>query len=190
MRLTHTCVCSTAHLPVQERRAFDELIDSSPRRSGRISVDHPVLSIETHQFGFAVHLGLLEDQPDRPPEVSDVLWALMVRATSLGAEWLSFDDEEGTAVDLAVFPDQPPAAQPGTEKNDNSANPERQTVRCATCGSPDVVCDASVQWDVDNLTWRLAQVFDAAWCDVCERDVELDRCALDARPPVPSPSDA
>ncbi|MDE1917621.1 MAG: hypothetical protein KGJ57_18420 [Sphingomonadales bacterium] len=66
MRLSKTCVCSTAHLTAYERAAFDKLIASSPQRDGRILVDHVSLSVEPHQFGFAVRLGnLLASAPSR-----------------------------------------------------------------------------------------------------------------------------
>ncbi|WDF75245.1 DUF5983 family protein [Novosphingobium sp. KACC 22771] len=91
MRLACHCVLSTAHLPVADRDAFENLITKAPRRTGRLIIDHPFLTLEAHQFGFAIHLGIFEDDPEQPEDVSLVLWGLMRRASALGADWLWFD---------------------------------------------------------------------------------------------------
>ncbi|WP_235209786.1 hypothetical protein [Sphingobium sp. Ant17] len=66
MRRFPVCACSTAHLPRAENDAIDRLIQHAPRRSGRIIVNHPILSIEAHQYGFWVHLASSMTGPIAP----------------------------------------------------------------------------------------------------------------------------
>jgi hypothetical protein len=47
------------------------------------------------------------------------------------------------------------------------------TVRCASCGSADVMRDAWACWDDHTQDWVLGSVFDAAFCEVCENDTTL-----------------
>lgn len=47
------------------------------------------------------------------------------------------------------------------------------TIRCAACGSDDVMRDASARWDDASQSWLLSSVFDAGFCDSCEGDVSL-----------------
>jgi hypothetical protein len=49
----------------------------------------------------------------------------------------------------------------------------RITIRCAACGSDNVMRDASARWDYAGQTWSLSDVFDAAFCDSCEGDASL-----------------
>ena len=88
MRRFTVCACSTAHLPPDEYHAIEQLIQYAPRRSGRIIVDHPILSIEAHQYGCWVHLGFIDDWPDRPDGLSPEFWALLSDARKAGANWL------------------------------------------------------------------------------------------------------
>lgn len=49
----------------------------------------------------------------------------------------------------------------------------RITIRCAACGSDNVMRDASARWDDASQSWFLGEVFDAAFCDSCECDASL-----------------
>lgn len=157
MRLAQYCVCSTAHLPAAERRAFDRLIAATPRRVGRLIVDHDVLSIEAHQYGFAVHLGFFDDYPQRPEEVSAALWTLLARARDCGADWLSFDRDEPPMIDLPVYPE---------DDAGEGADPPK-VVLCGQCRGDDLFCDASARWDRAAQGWVVEAVFEEAWCDSC-----------------------
>lgn len=174
MRLAKYCVCSTAHLPVAERRAFDDLIAAAPRRTGRLIVDHRVLAIEANQYGFAVHLGFFADYLDQPEEGSATLWALLRRAKRCGADWLSFDHDEPPMPDLPVYPE---------EEGGDLADPPK-VVMCGQCRSDDLICDASVRWDKAAQGWVVAAVFEEAWCDTCGDTHRLEV------PSFPSPNGA
>ena len=39
------------------------------------------------------------------------------------------------------------------------------SIHCATCGSDDVRCDASVAWDTELQMWEIVNVFDNADCE-------------------------
>lgn len=157
MRLACHCVLSTVHLPVADRNAFENLIAKAPRRAVRLIIDHPLLTIEAYRFGFAIHLGIFEDDPERPESVSLVLWDLMRRASSLGADWLWFDRDEPPRSDFPVFADE--AASPMA--------PTCKAVLCEKCRSVDLLCDASVRWDEAAQDWAIVAVLDPAWCDHC-----------------------
>ncbi|WCT79096.1 hypothetical protein [Novosphingobium humi] len=157
MRLAKYCVCSTAHLPAAERRAFDCLFATAPRRAGRLIVDHDVLSIEAHQYGFANHLGFFDDYPDRPDDVSATFWALLTLARSCGADWLSFDRDEPPMADLPVDPED--------EEGEGMAQPK--IVLCGQCRGDNLICDAAARWDKEAQGWVVEAVFGEAWCDTC-----------------------
>lgn len=105
MRRSHICICSTAHLPADERADIDALIAGSPRRRGRVVVDHPDLSIEPHQYGFSVHLGFFDDLLERPDTLSPDLWRLLACARDSGASWISFDCDEPPSSKFPTFED-------------------------------------------------------------------------------------
>lgn len=178
MRRFPVCACSTAHLPLAERDTIDGLIRNAPRRCGRIIVDHPLLSIEPHQYGFWIHLGLLDDWPERPDELSPELWALLTDARKTGASWISFDRDEPPCDRFTVFPEMTEVAP---KNSGNLAEPMataspvagKTTVRCGSCGSADVMRDAWACWDDDTQDWVLGSVFDAAFCEACENDTTL-----------------
>jgi hypothetical protein len=46
-------------------------------------------------------------------------------------------------------------------------------VKCGTCGSEDVRCNADAAWNVETQTWELVAVFDYTTCEVCERETSL-----------------
>jgi hypothetical protein len=43
---------------------------------------------------------------------------------------------------------------------------------CIFCGSQDVRVDAWAEWDVRNQRWKLAETFDAAFCNSCEGEAK------------------
>jgi len=153
MRLSTICICSTAHLPPEERAAFDSLIASAPRRDGRVIVEHTVLSIEPHQF--AVHLGLFDDHRSRPEEISQALWQLLSRARNRGASWLWFDRDEPAAADLPAWNEDDNAAAP-VRSPDSAENPPPISIRCEKCGGADVIRDASARWNDTAQEWSLS----------------------------------
>ncbi|WP_156143023.1 hypothetical protein [Sphingobium aquiterrae] len=112
MRRLHICICSTAHLPADERAEIDALIARSPRRRGRVIVDHPDLSIEPHQYGFSVHLGFLDTPFERPDTLSPDLWGLLASAHDSGASWISFDCDEPPSSKFPTFEDDALRAVP------------------------------------------------------------------------------
>lgn len=104
MRRTSLHICSTAHLPVDERDAIDHLIVEAPRHAGgRLIMQHLDLMIEPYQFGFFAHTGLAKDDPERPDSVSPELWAILRAAARAGASWVLFDRDEALTPDLPVF---------------------------------------------------------------------------------------
>jgi hypothetical protein len=177
MRRFPVCACSTAHLPFAERDTIDGLIRLAPRNGGRVIVDHPLLSIEPHQYGFWIHLGLLDDWPERPDALSPEIWALLTHARKTGANWISFDHDEPPCDRFPVFPATTEIA--ATQSGDlaepaAAARPVAgTTVRCASCGSADVMRDAWACWDDHTQAWVLGSVFDAAFCEACENDTTL-----------------
>lgn len=103
-RRTSLHVCSTAHLPEEERDAIDRLIIEAPRtEGGRLIVQHLDLVIEAYQYGFFVHTGVVEDGADRPDSVSPELWAIISTASAAGASWILFDRDEPPTRGLPVF---------------------------------------------------------------------------------------
>lgn len=161
MRRFHTCVCSTLHLPVEERRFIEDLI--AARREGRSVGLHTDLTIVPHHDGYMIHVGILEDHADRPANVPSVLWNLLGHAVDEGASWLSFDREEIPCSGLATYPDDPPPA---------SAAPAR-TIRCKACGGAAFMRDAWARWDEAAQAWALGEVYDEAFCEICEADATL-----------------
>lgn len=104
MRRTSLFICSTAHLPDDERDAIDRLIVEAPRNEGgRLIVQHLDLAIEAYQYGFFVHTGVVEDGTDRPDSVSPQLWAVICSAAAAGASWILFDRDEPPTLGLPVF---------------------------------------------------------------------------------------
>lgn len=135
MRHFHTCVCSTLHLPADERRFIERLIESS--RVGRSVIGHTDLTIVPRHDGYMLHVGVTEDHAICPDGVPPVLWRLLHLAADEGASWLSFDAEELRQSDLPDYPDDPPADAGGSSV----------AVRCQACGSLDVMRDAWARWD-------------------------------------------
>ncbi|MDE0948094.1 MAG: hypothetical protein OSA39_14815 [Sphingobium sp.] len=179
MRRFPVCACSTAHLPRAENDAIDRLIQHAPRRSGRIIVDHPILSIEAHQYGFWVHLGFIDDWPDRPDGLSPEFWALLSDVRKAGANWLSFDRDEPPSDRFPVFAAGQEEATGDAGESVNAANPAaRITIRCSACGSAEVMRDAWARWDDDAQDWALGAMFDAAFCEACEKDATLSQQPL------------
>jgi hypothetical protein len=104
VRRTSLHICSTAHLPAAERDAIDRLIAGASRNAGgRLIVQHLDLLIEPYQFGFFVHTGLVEDDPERPDSVSPGLWEILRAAAEASAAWILFDCDETVTPGLPVF---------------------------------------------------------------------------------------
>ncbi|MDJ0276290.1 hypothetical protein QLH51_05695 [Sphingomonas sp. 2R-10] len=165
----HTCVCSTLHLPGEERRLIESLVAMS--REGQSLIEYTDLTIVPHHDGYMIHVGVVEDRADRPANVPAALWQLLGRACEEGASWLSFDREELPCSDLPVYPD------------DSLPDPVSAIgIRCEACGSADVERDAWAQWNEPAQAWTLGSVFDAAFCNVCEADATLIETPL---PPMP-----
>lgn len=105
MRQSALYVCSTIHLPVDERRHIDQLIAASPRGpDGRVSVDHPDLVIEPYAYGFFVHTSIVGCGGEAP-DISPELWTILVDAFEGDASWVLFDRDEPAVTYLPVFPD-------------------------------------------------------------------------------------
>lgn len=181
MRRFTVCACSTEHLPPDEYHAIDQLIRDAPRHHGRIIIDHPILSIEAHQYGFWAHLGFLDDWPERPDELSPQFWALLVGARKAGASWISFDRDEPPSDRLPAFVAVQAKGDAMSEVAEltSAARPATMiTIRCSSCGSADVMRDAWARWDDAVQDWVLGAVFDAAFCETCERDATLSQLPL------------
>ncbi|WP_454883040.1 DUF5983 family protein [Sphingomonas oryzagri] len=179
MRRVPVCACSTSHLPIADREAIDQLIQSAPIRDGRILIDHPTLSIEPRRSGFSVHLGLFDDHPGRPDDVSSPTWALMLHARREGAAWLVFDADEPVSNLLPIYPTEEGEKEEAGEGGEPISVPafspasRRITIRCTACGSGNVMRDAWATWDDEAQDWVLGALFDAAFCEDCETDGTL-----------------
>jgi hypothetical protein len=45
---------------------------------------------------------------------------------------------------------------------------------CAKCGSPDVLCDAYAEWDLQDQKWVLQNTFDkGAFCENCDGECRI-----------------
>ncbi len=111
-----------------------------------------------------IHVGVLEDHADRPANVPVNLWRLLGLAYEEGASWLSFDREEVPCPGLTTYPDDPPPEVDGV--------PAR-AIRCQACGGAAVMRDAWARWDEASQAWVLGDVYDAAFCEICEADATL-----------------
>ncbi|SCW95978.1 hypothetical protein SAMN05660859_0164 [Ancylobacter rudongensis] len=49
----------------------------------------------------------------------------------------------------------------------------RLTMRCSYCDSENVMRDAWATWSVEDQSWCLGNVFDAAFCEDCENDTKI-----------------
>ena len=58
----------------------------------------------------------------------------------------------------------------------------KRIIKCAECGSTDVVRDAWASYDQDSDEWVLDSLFDQAFCRECECNCELDEEELPAEP--------
>ncbi|MDE8652146.1 hypothetical protein [Novosphingobium album (ex Liu et al. 2023)] len=184
MRRFSNYACSTAHLPLAEREAIDLLIRTATQRQGRIVIEHPSLSIEAHQYGFAVHLGLFDDLSDRPDDISPELWTLMNHARRMGANWLWFDRDERPSPAFPVFPAVDGEGTGATAQDDTAAvlpPPGTITQCCRSCGGSRVMRDAWAHWDESAQGWTLGAVFDAAYCEDCEADALLVERPVDTK---------
>ena len=45
---------------------------------------------------------------------------------------------------------------------------------CGTCGSTDVLRDAFVEWDEVEQAWVIQNTFDAAYCETCEGETDIE----------------
>jgi len=55
----------------------------------------------------------------------------------------------------------------------------RQGMLCASCGNENVLRDAWVDWCSESQDWVLGQVFDDAYCGVCDASVKVASYDLD-----------
>jgi predicted RNA-binding Zn-ribbon protein involved in translation (DUF1610 family) len=54
---------------------------------------------------------------------------------------------------------------------------------CSNCGSQHVMRDAWAEWDVETQNWVLrGDPFDAAMCDDCDGETQIDEVLLDELP--------
>jgi hypothetical protein len=44
---------------------------------------------------------------------------------------------------------------------------------CERCGSVAVTRDAWAEWNLENQTWMLSEIFDFAFCHTCHRESRL-----------------
>lgn len=51
-------------------------------------------------------------------------------------------------------------------------------MQCKSCGSPAVYRDAWAEWDVDEQTWILGNVFDYAHCTRCDGETRIEEVPL------------
>jgi hypothetical protein len=106
MRRSALIVCSTAHLPVAERRHIDTLIAAAPRGDdGRVQVGHLDLVIEPYAYGFFVHTSIVGCGGEQPDDISPQFWAILTLAFDSDVSWVLFDRDEPLSPDLPVFPD-------------------------------------------------------------------------------------
>lgn len=169
MRRFHTCVCSTLHLPADERRIIEDLIADS--RAGHPISRRTDLTIVPHHDGYMIHVEVIEDHPRRPDNVTPVLWRVLGQALDEGASWLSFDREEIPCSSLTVYPED---EQPGL--------PDRIAIGCRECGGGDVVRDAWAAWDETAQAWKLGDTYDAVFCNICDRYVGVVATPLATHP--------
>jgi hypothetical protein len=59
------------------------------------------------------------------------------------------------------------------------------SIRCGTCGSAEVMHDAWAVWSDAQQAW-MGNVFDAAYCEICETNVSLTEVPLVAAGPPPA----
>ena len=105
MRHATLFVCSTAHLPVAERRHIDHLIAVAPRGpDGRVEVGHLDLVIEPYAYGFFVHTSVVGCGGEAP-DISQEFWAILSSAFDRDASWVLFDRDEPTCSELPIFAD-------------------------------------------------------------------------------------
>ena len=106
MRRSSLMVCSTAHLPVVERRDIDQMIATAPRRvDGRVEVGHPDLVIEPYAYGFFVHTCVVGCGGDVLESIPPEFWTILSQAFESDVSWVLFDRDEPPSADLPVFPD-------------------------------------------------------------------------------------
>lgn len=176
MRRHSACICSTAHLPYAEREGLERLIRCAPLRDGRHLVAHPALLVEPRISGFAVHLGLFDDHPGRPDDVSQEMWALMLHARRQGATWLTLDRHEPPSQLFPTFEGEGEEQGEGSEADvmPRAGRPHTPVAKlCADCGGDRVMRDAWAVWDERTQQWVLGAVFDDAFCETCEADAML-----------------
>ncbi|QJU58466.1 hypothetical protein HL653_12435 [Sphingomonas sp. AP4-R1] len=115
MRHATLFACSTAHLPVAERRHIDHLITTAPRGAdGRVEVGHPDLVIEPYAYGFFVHTCVVACGGEAP-DISPEFWAILRAAFDRDASWVLFDRDEPAWSQLPTFAD---ANQPEDTSHD------------------------------------------------------------------------
>lgn len=83
-----------------------------------------------------------------------------------------FGASPGSSVGLPTFPNDLLTGGETCSIAQTSPGPAARSLRCPGCGSLDVLCDASVRWDRETGSWSLIDVFDAGWCETCEKDVD------------------
>lgn len=52
-------------------------------------------------------------------------------------------------------------------------------MRCRTCKSEDVRCDADAGWDEQTQAWELVAVYDNAVCENCGGETRIEEFEID-----------
>lgn len=197
MRLQSVCVCSVIHLPVEDRERLSALLSAWQRCSDPEHVERRVLPAEQQASAFSIDLGLFDDHPGRPDDISTQMWALMLHARRMGAHRLRFDSAEPPLARFPVFAPEEKEEErdedsktPFAPENDQPSRPV--TMRCSVCKSDAVMRDAWAVWDESTQQWVLGAVFDDAFCETCEADALVvaqplcqPECRMTISPPGP-----
>jgi len=90
MRISGLANVSTGSLPDAELAAIDRLFDGDDARH---PLDYHGIPVVAHPYGFLAHTCMVLDD-DRPTDVSEQLWDILVTAEHAGCDWVLFDRDE------------------------------------------------------------------------------------------------
>lgn len=102
MRISGLAVISALHIPVADRDAIAALIDAPCPTGRRALLDYHGIAVEAQAFGAFLNTGLVVDD-DKPPAVSDALWAILEAAEAQGCDWVLIDRDEPPSDQLPRF---------------------------------------------------------------------------------------